>query len=160
MRKIGHFQLLFSKTDFIFVNFLYIQNETIMDNETDETKNPLLLLFVDTERTHTRQNQNSLFYWSIISCALFIISWNGGWWVYDSTIQLAKEDLIFGFLYLFPMVLLMMMSIAISLFTAGLTLIFWRRFTNNTKKIVTLFLSSGVLAYLLSMWIRVMQSYA
>jgi hypothetical protein len=131
-----------------------------MTNETNETENPLLLLFVDTERTDTSQNQNSLFYWSIIGCILFIISWNGGWWIYASTLQLAKEDLAFGCLYLFPMVLLLMMSIVIALLTAGLTLIFWRRFRNQVKKIATVGLSSGVLVYMLSMWIRIMQMYS
>jgi hypothetical protein len=93
-----------------------------------------------------KKKQNRLFYWTLVTFFIFLISLIVSefrqFFGFDP--HWAGDNFGFNFLFLFPMTII---CVSILFFTGGLTIGYWKTFPSLPKKIVTIILSYGVIIF-------------
>ena len=104
------------------------------------------------------KRQNKLFYWTLVAFAIFIISWTASAFrhLFGFDPHWAGDNFAFNFMFLFPATVI---CLVIMFFTGGLTIGYWKTLPNLTKKIVTLFLSYGVLFFVAYTFLMVLRQH-
>jgi hypothetical protein len=108
---------------------------------------PLVSFYADAERF--RMHQKGLFRWSLIGLALFLVSSNADVLAEVTGIEMPAQvdDPAHELFYLFPVLLLLMISIIIALCTGTLTLMYWSKLNSKPKKIITMCSAFGILLF-------------
>lgn len=111
---------------------------------------------VDDKKYYKKQKR--LFVWTIIAVVLFLVAWTAGiyrqYFGFDP--HWAGDNFVFNLTFLFPAVII---SLLVSYFTAGLTIINWRRLPNKKISVITLLLSLSLISYVTYVFIMVMRQH-
>jgi hypothetical protein len=92
------------------------------------------------------RKQKRIFTWAIIAVSLFILAWTASIYrhLFGFDPHWAGANFVFNVTFLFPATII---SLLISYFTGGLTVVNWRNLPNKKISVITVLLSLSLIVY-------------